>query len=135
MTLSDKAKALAIGLVLASALGVILTPLGGLETRSIANTTTLGFIAVALFLIGIILNVVSVALLFRRPRTAAILAILGLILFVPVIVADRTGLFSSQQAPPAIVDLEVVTAAVLIVGLFLAFRVYRESAMKKPADT
>ncbi len=132
MALGGKARTLAIGLVLASVLGVVLTPLGGLETRSIANTTTLGYVTVGLFLTGIVLNIVSIVLLFRKPRSASILASVGLILFFPVIVTDRTGLFSSQEAPPAIAYLEVITAIVLIAVLFLASRVYRDTASKGP---
>jgi len=71
---------------------------------------------------------------FPEPCSDDLLALIGLILFFPVLIADWTGLFSSRQAPPSIVYLEIATAIVVIGVLFLATRVYRESAVKKPDD-
>jgi len=131
--LSGRARSLAIGLPLAVVLAVLLTPLGGLETRSIAETTALGLGTIVLFLVGLVLDVASVGALFRRPRTASILAFIGLTLYFPIFIADSTGLWSSKPAPPAIVYLSVTTAIVHIGALFLATRVYRESTAKTPA--
>ena len=114
-------------------LAVLLTPLGGLETRSIAETTALGLGTIVLFLVGLVLDVASVVALFRRPRTASILAFIGLILYFPIFIADLTGLWSSKPAPPAIVYLSITAAIVHIGALFLATRVYRESTAKTPA--
>jgi len=131
--LSGRARSLAIGLPLAVVLAVLLTPLGGLETRSIAETTALGLGTIVLFLVGLVLDVASVVALFRRPRTASILAFIGLILYFPIFIADSTGLWSSKPAPPAIVYLSIITAIVNVGVLFLATRVYRESTAKTPA--
>ena len=133
MPLSGRARSLAIGLPLAVVLAVLLTPLGGLETRSIAETTALGLGTIVLFLVGLVLDVASVVALFRRPRTASILAFIGLILYFPIFIADSTGLWSSKPAPPAIVYLSIITAIVNVGVLFLATRVYRESTAKTPA--
>ena len=133
MPLSGRARSLAIGLALAVVLAVLLTPLGGLETRSIAETTALGLGTIVLFLVGLVLDVASVVALFRRPRTASILAFIGLILYFPIFIADSTGLWSSKPAPPAIVYLSIITAIVNVGVLFLATRVYRESTAKTPA--
>jgi len=131
--LSGRARSLAIGLALAVVLAVLLTPLGGLETRSIAETTALGLGTIVLFLVGLVLDVASVVALFRRPRTASILAFIGLVLYFPIFIADLTGLWSSKPAPPAIVYLSIITAIVNVGVLFLATRVYRESTAKTPA--
>jgi len=133
MTLSGRARSLAIGLALAVVLGVILTPLGGLETRSIADTTAIGLSTIVLFLVGLVLDGAAIVVLFRRPRTASILAFIGLILYFPIFIADLAGLWSSKPAPPAIVYLSIITAIVHIGVLFLATRVYRESAATTPA--
>ena len=133
MPLSGRARSLAIGLALAVVLAVLLTPLGGLETRSIAETTALGLGTIVLFLVGLVLDVASVVALFRRPRTASILAFIGLVLYFPIFIADSTGLWSSKPAPPAIVYLSIITAIVNVGVLFLATRVYRESTAKTPA--
>ena len=133
MPLSGRARSLAIGLALAVVLAVLLTPLGGLETRSIAETTALGLGTIVLFLVGLVLDVASVVAVFRRPRTASILAFIGLVLYFPIFIADSTGLWSSKPAPPAIVYLSIITAIVNVGVLFLATRVYRESTAKTPA--
>ena len=133
MTLSGRVKSLAVGLALAVVLGVLLTPLGGLEPRSIADATAIGLSTVVLFLVGLALDVSSIVALFRRPRTASVLAIIGLLLYFPIFLADLTGLWSSKPAPPAIVYLSIITAIVHAGVLFLATRVYRESAAKTPA--
>jgi hypothetical protein len=52
-------------------------------------------------------------------------------MFFLIISIDRTGSFFSVPIPPAIITLEYVLIAVLIVTLFSASLVYRES---KPAS-
>jgi hypothetical protein len=133
MPLSGRARSLAIGLVLAVVLAILLTPLGGLETRSIADTTAIGLSTIVLFLVGLVLDVAAIGALFRRPRTASILAFIGLILYFPIFLADLAGLWSSKPAPPAILYLSIITATVHVGVLFLAARVYRENTAKTPA--
>lgn len=133
MPLSGRARSLAIGLALAVVLAVLLTPLGGLETRSIAETTAIGLSTVVLFLAGLVLDGASIVALFRRPRTASMLAFIGLICYFPIFIADLARLWSTRPAPPAIVYLSIITAIVHIVVLFLAARVYRESTAKTAA--
>ena len=55
------------------------------------------------------------------------LAIVGAILFFFPIAGDRVGAFFSVPTPPAIDILEYIFAPVLLVTLFLAWNVYRES--------
>lgn len=133
MTLSGKARSLAIGLAVAVVLAVLLTPLGRLETRSLADATAIGLSTIVLFLVGLALDVAAIAVLFRRPRTASMLAFIGLILYFPIFLADLTGQWSSQPAPPVITYLSIATAIVDVGVLFLATRVYRESTPKAPA--
>ncbi len=129
MPITGKGKALAIGLAVAIVLALLITPLGGQETRGIPTVKLLGFVGVVSLLAGLVLTVVSIALLFRRgrARVASILAIIGSLLFFPVLLTDQTGNFSSLRPPTIITDLELVMFVVVIVVLFLASRVYRES--------
>lgn len=128
MTLSAGARNLAIGLVVAIALQLSLTPLGGLETRSIADARAIGLATIVVFLAGLILEVAAIAALFRRPHTASLLALIGPILYFPIFIADLTGNWSTEPAPLVITYLSIVTAIVVLGVLFLATRVYRESA-------
>lgn len=79
------------------------------------------------------MDVASIVTLFRRPRTASILAILGLTLYFPIFIADLTGLWSTKPAPPVILYLSIATAVVHVGVLFLASRVYLESRTKTPS--
>ena len=133
MELSRHGRNLAIGLVAALFLGFLL---GGIETRPYSTATTLGLIGIILSTIGVVLNLASIGLLFRkaRARIASILAIVGSILFFPILLADQAGLYSSLSLPSGISAVELLMIPVLVVVLFLASRVYRES-VKKPAVT
>jgi hypothetical protein len=132
MTLSGRARSLAIGLAVAVVLAILLTPLGQFETRSIADTTAIGLGTVVVFLVGLALDIAAIVALFRRPRTASILAIIGLLLYFPIFLADLTGLWSSKLAPPVITYLSIITAIVHVGVLFLATMVYRESSARPP---
>ena len=132
MTLSARARSLALGLVVAIALQLSLTPIGQLETRSLAQTTPIGQSTVVVFLVGLALQIAAIWALFRRPRTAPMLALIGLPLYFPIFLADITGLWSSKPAPPVITYLSILTAIVVIGSLFLATRLYRENAAKAP---
>ncbi len=120
--------------ILSIILAVLLTPPGGFETRPIADVQTAGFVTLALFFVGIVLNLVSVVIAFSRPRTAANIATIGSILFFPVILADQAGLFSSLSSPTSISYLEVLLAIELIVMIFFASRVRGEKMSSKAAS-
>lgn len=134
MVLSSKAQVLAILLVLFVICDILLTPLGGLETRSISNTTTVGLVTLVFLFIGLALNVASLITLFRKPKLAPTLAIIGSICFFPAIIADQTGLFSTQQRPIAISYLEIFTGLLLIVVIGLASMIRGENSVSKPAS-
>ncbi len=126
MKLSRNVMALAVALVVNVLLVILLTPLG-FETRPPTDLKTVGYIAIGTIVTGLILDVASFALLFRRVRLASRLAIIGSVLFFFPIVGDRTGAFFSLPIPPVINTLEYIFVPVLLVTIFLASKVYRES--------
>lgn len=118
--------ALAALLALNIVLVILLTPLG-FESRPPSDLKIVGYIAIGTVFAGLILDLVSLVLLFWRVRLASGLAILGsLVLVVPVVV-DRTGSFFTLPIPPVINNLEYVFMVVLLATLVLAVAVYRES--------
>ena len=105
-----------------------LTPFGGLETRTLANTTTTGYATVGLLFVGLALIVASLVSLAIGPRRSSILAIVGALLYFPAFLADYTGQFSASPAPSAIASLEIVQALVAIVIILVALQSRRETA-------
>ncbi len=126
MKLSRNVLALAVALVVNVLLVILLSPLG-FETRPPTDLKTAGYIAIGTIFAGLILDLASIILLFRRVRLASSLAIVGSILFFVPIVGNRTGSFFTVPSPPAINTLEYIFIPVLLVTLFLASTVYRES--------
>jgi hypothetical protein len=128
MKLSRSVMALAAVLVVNVVVVFLLTPLG-FESRPSTDLKTVGYIAIGTIFTGLGLDLASIALLlFRRVRLASILAIVGSLLFFFPIVGDRTGSFFSLPIPPVINTLEYIFAPVLLVTLFVASRVYRETS-------
>lgn len=126
MKLSGTALALAVALVVNVLLVILLTPLV-FETRPSTDLKTFGYVAIGTIFAGLILDLAAIGLLFTRARLASSLAIVGSLLFVFPIVGDRTGSFFSMPIPPVISVLEPVHFVVLLVTLFLASKIYRES--------
>ena len=118
--------ALAVALVVNVLLVILLSPLG-FETRPPTDLKTVGYIAIGTIFAGLILDLASIILLFRRVRLASSLAIVGSLLFFIPIVGNKTGSFFSLPSPPVINTLEYIFIVVLLVTLFLAWTVYRES--------
>jgi len=115
-----------VALVVNVLLVILLTPLG-FESRPATDLKTVGYIAIGTIFTGLILDLASIVLLFMRVRLAAGLAIVGSILFFFPIFGDRLGSFFSVPIPLVINILEYVFFVVLLVTLFLAWKVYRES--------
>ena len=127
MKLSRNVLALAVALVVNVLLVILLTPLG-FETPPATDLKTVGYIAIGTIFTGLALDVASfVLLLFRRIRLASSLAIVGSILFFFPVIGDRAGSFFSLPIPPVINTLEYIFVPVLLVTLFLASKVYRQS--------
>jgi len=124
--LSRNVLALAIALAVNVALIILLTPLG-FETRPATALKTVGYLAIGTIFAALALYVASIALLFRRARLASILAIVGSFLLLFPIFGDRMGSFFSLPIPPVINILEYLLFVVLLVTLFLAWKVRRES--------
>ena len=124
---------LAIVMIVNVVIIILLTPIG-YETRPQSDLKTLGYIAIATIFIGLALDLASIGLLFKRNRVrlASSLIIVSSILFFVIILVDRTGSFFSVPIPPAISTLEYLLIVVLIVTLFLASWIYRES---KPSSS
>jgi hypothetical protein len=126
MKLSRNSMALAVALAVNVALIILLTPLG-FESRPATDLKTVGYIAIGTIFSALALDVASFALLFRRARLASILAIVSSILLFFPIVGDQAGSFFSVPIPPVIHALEYIDVGVLLVTLFLASKVYRDS--------
>jgi len=126
MKLSRNVLALAVALAVNVLLVILLTPLG-FETRPATDLKTVGYIAIGTIFAGLALDIASIALVFRRARLASSLAIVGSVLFFFPIIGDRAGSFFSLPIPPVINTLEYIFVPVLLVTLFLASKVYRES--------
>lgn len=126
MKLSRSDWVLAAALGLSVVLAVLLSPLG-FESRPPSHLKIVGYIAIGTVFAGVIIDVASIVLLFRRAGLASTLAIVGSILFVFPGVVDQTGSFFSLPIPPLINTLEYVFTAVLLVTLFLAWRVHTQS--------
>ncbi len=126
MKLSRNVFALAVALVVNVLLVILLSPLG-FETRPPTDLKIVGYIAIGTIFAGTILDLASIILLFRRVRLASSLAILGSMLFFIPIVGDQFGAFFSVPSPRVIITLEYIFIPVLLVTLFLAWTVHRES--------
>jgi uncharacterized membrane protein YhaH (DUF805 family) len=126
MKLSRYGMALAVALVVNVLIVILLTPLG-FEDRPATDLKAGGYIAIGTIFTGLALFVASFALLFRRVGLASILAIVASVLFFFPIIGDRAGIFFSVPIPPAIETLEYISVVVLLVTLFLAWKVRRES--------
>jgi hypothetical protein len=125
---SGRSKILLSLLVIYILSDILLTPLGGLETRPPAQVTTFGLATLGLLFAGLALGVVSLVLLFYRPRRSPILAIIAGILFFPAFFAEQAGYFSSLRPPIAIETLEIIQAIVSIVMILMALSVHRQKA-------
>ncbi len=117
----------AIVMVVYLVIDFLLTPYGGLETRTFAAVTTTGLATVGLLFVGLALIVASLVLLAVKSRRSSTLAIIGALLYFPAFFADYTGQFSASPPPAAIASLEIVQALVAIVTILLALQSRRET--------
>ena len=115
LRLSNSAKVLAGTLAAYIVCDVLLTPPAGLETRPVSHVTGLGFAVLGLLFVGLALAIVSLVLLFRQSRRAPSVAIVAAVLYLPAVLAEQTGNFSSIHAPAAIETVELIQAAVALI--------------------
>jgi hypothetical protein len=120
-------KVLAILLVVFVFCDFLLSPLG-FETRGSAilnNPSSLPWLG--LLFGGLILNIISLILVFFRPRIASILSIIGSVGYIILAIGDQEHLVTSLAPPALITDVEVVTVVVLLAVLMFDVRIYRMS--------
>jgi hypothetical protein len=121
-----KSRILLVLLIVYIILDILLTPAAGLETRNPALVTTVGLITLGLLFTGLFLGVVSTVLLFYKPLRAPVLAMIAGILFLPAVITEQAGYFSSLRTPAAAETVELVQTVVSLLTIFVAFNVYRE---------
>ena len=120
---------LAILLLVFLVLGVLLSPLG-FETRAPAFLSSPSFLPwLGLGLTGLSLSIVSLVLVFFKPRIASMLAIIGSFGSVALFLGDQMGVAAPVRPPPAITVLETVTTVVIAANIFIAARLYKESGL------
>lgn len=113
---------------------ILLTPLGGLETRNPAFVTVVGFATLALLFVGLALGILALVLLFRRSGRTSLVAIVAAVLYFPAMLAEQTGHFSSLRPPTGIERLELVQAVVAILVIGFGFWVLRGGIARKPTS-
>jgi len=130
MSVSRNGKILAFLLLMFIACGILLTPLG-FETRASAvlgNPASLPWLGLGFS--GLILNVVSLILVFWRARIASILATIGSIGSAFPFLADQAGVAVSIRPPPTITSVEVIATVLIVAIIYLASRVYGETRLE-----
>ena len=105
-------------------LGFILTPLG-VETRRMQLRSSA--FAVFFITVGLLLPLVGLVLLFRRPKLAAVLAAIDAVLLFLTAPADQVRMFFTVPPPPAVTTGEFALILVGIGYLLYGRRVYVES--------
>jgi hypothetical protein len=118
--LISNAKILAIPLVVYIVSDLLLTPLFGVETRPVADVTTVGFITLGLLFVGLVAALVSLVLVFRSHRGSSMVAVIGALLYFPAFLADVSGSFSSLAAPSGIRDVEFFQGLVALLVIVVA---------------
>ena len=85
----------------------------------------MGLATLGLLFAGLALGVVSLVLLFYKPRKSPILATVSGP-YLPAFLTEQAGYFSSLRPPIAIEKLEIVQALVSVVMILVALSVYRQ---------
>lgn len=125
MRLSRAGLLLAIILAVYVVLDILLTPLGGFETRDPGKVHVVGLAGLALLFAGLALSIIALVLLFRRSGRAPLFAIVAAVLYYPAFLTEVTGTFSSLPAPTAIARIELVQAAVAAIAIGLGIWMLR----------
>jgi hypothetical protein len=133
MQLSRNEKILAIAFAVMSICGILFTP-AGLETRPLSALAS--YALVPLFLAGTILDFVSLILIFKKPRIAAVTGIVAAIEYVFLAPGDQAKIFFvGVPVPVGITINEIVALVASIVVLLVAPMVYlanRKSSKPSP---
>ena len=133
MLLSRNEKILAITFAAMSICGFLFTP-AGLETRPLSALRS--YALVPLFLAGTILDIISLILIFKKPRIAAITGIIAAVEYVFLAPGDQAQFFFvGVSVPVGITITEMVALIASIVVLLFAPTVYlanRKSSKPSP---
>ena len=121
MSLGKEERILAVLLVIGIVLGFLLTPLG-FETRS-NELRSLGF-AVFFIIVGLLLPIAALILMFRRPRIAALLAMIDAALSFLTAPADQAMFFFTSPPPTAVTVGEFILILVGIGYMLYGTRIY-----------
>jgi hypothetical protein len=103
----------------------LLTPLA-LEPRPFSTINPIGWVSLAMIFTTVGLDIAAFLLLARRPRTAASIAAIGSVLFIPPFIGDQLGLFSTLAPPTQITVVEVAALVTQLAILVVAVRLRRE---------
>ncbi len=110
-------------------LGFLLTPLG-FETR-MNELRTLAF-AAFFVTVGLLIPIAGlVLLLFRRPKVAGVLAVIGAVLNFLTAPADQALVFFTVPPPPAVTAGEYILILVGVGYVLYGQRVYDEQSKKQ----
>jgi hypothetical protein len=134
MKLSSPGTVLGVTLAAYIVCGVLLTPVAGFETRDPAKVTTLGIATLVLFFVGLALSVIALVALFRGSARSSMFAIAGVVLYVPVFLAEETSQFSSLTPPTAIARIEILEAVIAVIALAVSFWVFRRGSAASPGS-
>jgi hypothetical protein len=121
MSLGKAERILAVLFVLGIVLGFLLTPLG-FETRS-NEIRTLAF-AAFFITVGLLLPIAGLILLFRRPRLAAVLAMIDAAFMFLTAPADQALFFFTIAPPPIVTAGEFILIIVGIGYMLYGTRIY-----------
>jgi hypothetical protein len=128
-----RSRVLLVSLLIYILSDILLTPLGGLETRPPADVTTVGLATLGMLFLGLALGVVSLVLLFYRPRRSPLLAIAAGILYFPAFITEQAGYFSSLKPPIAIETLEILQPLISLATMLVASAFPEGRAPSRPA--
>ena len=112
---------LAVLFVVGIVLGFLLTPLG-FETRS-NEIRTLAF-AAFFITVGLLLPIAGLISLFRKPKLAAVLAVIDAALSFLTAPADQAKFFFTVTPPPAVTTGEFILILVGIGYMLCGLRIY-----------
>jgi hypothetical protein len=112
---------LAVLFVVGIVLGFLLTPLG-FETRS-SHLRTIAF-AAFFITVGLLLPIAGLISLFRKPKLAAILAVIDASLSFLTAPADQAKFFFTVSPPPVVTAGEFILILVGIGYMLYGLRIY-----------
>jgi hypothetical protein len=128
MSLGKAERILAVLFAFGAVLGFLLTPLG-FETR-MNELRTLAF-AAFFIIVGLVIPIAGLILLFRRPRFAAVLAMVEAALIFLVAPADQALFFFTVSPPAAVTVGEFILIFVGIGYMIYGIRIYDKNQTSK----